>query len=64
MGHRGHDLQLVETELRARPVPVYPATHHEAEGTQETVPRPASRESLLRRAEKLQVGGGAAIRAL
>jgi hypothetical protein len=64
MDSRGHDRQLVASQLRARPVPVRAAAHYQAQGTSEALPRSASGEILLRSSQKLQAGGGAAVRAV
>ena len=62
MGDRGHHRELVETQLRAGPVPLHPPSHHQAQGAPEAVPGPAPREGLLRCAEELQAGGGSPVR--
>lgn len=41
---RGHDRQLVASQLRAATVPVHSATHHEAEGAQATLLSTAPRK--------------------
>jgi hypothetical protein len=64
MDSRGHDRQLVASELRTRPVPVRASAHHQAQGTSEALSRSASGKVLLRGSQKLQAGGGAAIRAV
>ena len=51
-------------QLRTRAVPLHPAAHHQAEGTPEVVHGTAAGKVLLRSAEELQAGGGAAVRAL
>ncbi len=58
---RRHDRQLVEAKLRARAVPLHPAPHHEAEGAQEVVLGTVTGKVLLRGAEELQAGRGAAV---
>lgn len=44
LDRRGHNRQLVATELRAPAVPVHSAAHHQAEGTQAAVSGTTARE--------------------